>query len=149
MCEVLMQSMFKERMKERSVHRNPTLWLLWDRCTSGLKPVAWLTEEELIPIMFLNPQQFVLSSKVTLREKKNDIKLNAGWIMHVGAKLDYTVIYLIDWCYGSEVQFPLLRSHFIASYSSISNLYISKIVYFHFFFSLTPGKGGCVSSSQG
>lgn len=34
-----------------------------------------------------------------------------------GAKLDYTVIYLIDWGYGSAVQFPLLRSHFIASYS--------------------------------
>lgn len=34
-----------------------------------------------------------------------------------GAKLDYTVIYLIDWCYGSGVEFPLLRSHFIASYS--------------------------------
>ena len=50
----------------------------------------------------------------------------------------YTVIYLIDWCYGSEVQFLLLRSHFIASHSlTISNLYISKKVQGLFFF-LSP-----------
>lgn len=43
------------------------------------------------------------------------------------AKLDYTVIYLIDWCDGSKVQFPLFRSCFMASCSpTISNLYSSK-----------------------
>lgn len=40
------------------------------------KPVAWLTEGKLIPIMFLNPQQFVLSSKVTLSGEKKGTKLN-------------------------------------------------------------------------
>lgn len=57
-------------------------------------------------------------------------------------------VYLIDWCYGSEVQFPLLRSHFIASYSlTISNLYISKKLQCLFFFSLTlpsSGLAGCI-----
>lgn len=43
------------------------------------------------------------------------------------AKLDYTVIYLIDWHDGRKVQFPLFRSRFIAFCSlTISNLYSSK-----------------------
>lgn len=41
-----------------------------------------------------------------------------------GAKLDYTVIYLIDWCDDSKVQFPLLRSCFIASCSQRSLIFI-------------------------
>lgn len=39
------------------------------------------------------------------------------------AKLDYiNVIYLIDWCCGGKVQFPLPRSHFIASHSVIYSI---------------------------
>ena len=63
------------------------------------------------------------------------------------AKLNYmNVIYLIDWWCGGEFQFPLPRSHFIASHSVIYNLYISR-KYRTFFlpFSPTPySQGGCL-----
>lgn len=66
-----------------------------------------------------------------------------------GAELDYTVIYLIDWYYGSEVQFPLLHSHFIASYTLISNLYMKKVSFILFFSSSlhalsSSGKAACI-----
>lgn len=81
---------------------------------SGLKPVAGLTEGKLIPIMFLNPQQFVLSRKVTLSgEKKKGLKLNVIWIMHVRGKTRlyrYLSDWLVLWQWGS-ISAPSLTLH--------------------------------------
>ena len=96
---------------------------------SGLKPVAWLTERKLIPIMFLNPQQFVLSSKVTLRGGRSDIKLNVRWIMHVGAKTrlyPYISDWLVLWQWGS-ISAPSLTLHSLLPFDNLLSLHFKKV----------------------
>lgn len=72
-------------------------------------------------------------------------RAKAKWKMNIACavKLDYiNAIYLIDWSCGSEVQFPFLRSHFIASCPVIYNLYILKSAFFLVLYAYLPVASG-------